>query len=285
MFFRTSVHKALTLFLAVCLAACCLTVPVCAESEDPASGEPDAMPGEVSNEESDRAFDEAMNDQGAIMAFYIVPSLAGSCTTLMAYAYGAAPEASAEASGNAAVQLMDEFILRTEWYFGGGAGTGETFDPEALAAFESAAADWKSRRAGFIAAYSDPSSAFAAGTALDDEKAIKPAADAFEQMPQDARVDYLESSQAVFYAAWPLLQKSLLAKTGIPELAEMDLSELGGIVQEGFDLISRIKTRVSVGFDQERYEGRIRVERVSNRLNALNEFVRVACRALELDNP
>ena len=182
------------------------------------------MTEEQIDEASNKAYEEAMLRGETEIAFTVVATLGQYLSDLMVYTYGEIP-ASETDSANAAVQLVDEVIRRTDRCFRlEEAGT----DAEKLAVFDRAKEAWKTAAGQF----GGEGEMFEAGLPLTDDRVMDPAADAFGRIPAEAQPVYLEMAEQVYRAIWQVLRPAAVGKAGeafeIPGLAEF----------AGFDEIS-----------------------------------------------
>lgn len=210
----------------------------------------------------------------------------------MSYTFGEIPAASEDSAGNAAVQVVDELIRRAEWCFYGadktdGADMTAIGDAEDSAAFENTIANWRAGRDALMAANNDPTSKLEHRARLDDETVMNLAEKAFNGMPFEAQVQYLEASKDVCYAIWSVLRRALVNKAGealeAPELSQLELGKYEETALEVFDMISSFRTGLSVLFKKGRYENREQIEQIKSRLTLLDETVKVICRTVGID--
>lgn len=246
----------------------------------------------ASEEEMNQAYDEAMLDASMEVTFLSLPPLCQHLSELMSYTFGEIPAASEDSAGNVAVQVVDELIRRAEWCFYGGDKTDGTdmtsiADAEESAAFENAIANWRAGREALLAAYSDPASKFEPGARLDDETVMNLADKAFNSMPFEIRIQYLEAGKDVCYAIWLILRRALVNEAGealeASELSQLELGEYEEAALEVFDWISSFRTGISVMFEKGRYEYREQIEQIQSRLTLLDETVKVICRTVGID--
>ena len=239
------------------------------------------MTEEQINEASEKAYDEAMLQGEAQIAFTTVVTLGQNLSDLMVYAYGEVP-ASETDSANAAVQLVDEVIRRADLRF---RSKEAVADAEKLAVFDQAKEAWITAAVQFGA----EGEKFEAGLPLVDHRVIDPASDAFDRIPAEMQPVYLEMAESVYRAIWQALRPAVAAKAGealmIPELAEIAGSEkLSELEDTAVGLLADLKDALSIlsdGFYGERSEERARIEQAGSRLNSLESEVKLVLNALE----
>jgi len=93
----------------------------------------------------------------------------------------------------------------------------------------------------------------------------------------------------VLRAAWQAMQPGIVAKAGkdldITALDISDVSKAEDIVAEGIDFLKSAITAFSVGFNEERYQYRIRVEKIDTRLRTQDQEVRLVSNFLQAGKP
>ena len=271
-FRQTKICRLIILVLTLCMMTGAVS-PALSESE---------ITEEQINEASERAYDEAMLQGEAQIAFTTVATLGQYLSDLMVYAYGEIP-ASETDSANAAVQLVDEVIRRADLCFRS-EEAGAT--AEKLAVFDQAKEAWTSAAVQF----GTEGEKFEAGLPLVDHRVIDPATDAFDRIPFEAQPVYLEMAADVYRAVWQALRPAVAAKAGealmIPGLAEIAGSEkLSELEDAAVGFLADLKDVLSVlsdGLYAERSEERARIEQASSRLNSLESEVKLVLNALAL---
>ena len=271
-FRQTKICRLIILVLTLCMMTGAVS-PALSESE---------ITEEQINEASERAYDEAMLQGEAQIAFTTVATLGQYLSDLMVYAYGEIP-ASVTDSANAAVQLVDEVIRRADLCFRS-EEAGAT--AEKLAVFDQAKEAWTSAAVQF----GTEGEKFEAGLPLVDHRVIDPATDAFDRIPFEAQPVYLEMAADVYRAVWQALRPAVAAKAGealmIPGLAEIAGSEkLSELEDAAVGFLADLKDVLSVlsdGLYAERSEERARIEQASSRLNSLESEVKLVLNALAL---
>lgn len=271
-FRQTKICRLIILVLTLCMMTGAVS-PALSESE---------ITEEQINEASERAYDEAMLQGEAQIAFTTVATLGQYLSDLMVYAYGEIP-ASETDSANAAVQLVDEVIRRADLCFRS-EEAGAT--AEKLAVFDQAKEAWTSAAVQF----GTEGEKFEAGLPLVDHRVIDPATDAFDRIPVEAQPVYLEMAADVYRAVWQALRPAVAAKAGealmIPGLAEIAGSEkLLELEDAAVGFLADLKDVLSVlsdGLYAERSEERARIEQAGSRLNSLESEVKLVLNALAL---
>ena len=271
-FRQTKICRLIILVLTLCMMTGAVS-PALSESE---------ITEEQINEASERAYDEAMLQGEAQIAFTTVATLGQYLSDLMVYAYGEIP-ASETDSANAAVQLVDEVIRRADLCFRS-EEAGAT--AEKLAVFDQAKEAWTSAAVQF----GTEGEKFEAGLPLVDHRVIDPATDAFDRIPVEAQPVYLEMAADVYRAVWQALRPAVAAKAGealmIPGLAEIAGSEkLSELEDAAVGILADLKDVLSVlsdGLYAERSEERARIEQAGSRLNSLESEVKLVLNALAL---
>ena len=271
-FRQTKICRLIILVLTLCMMTGAVS-PALSESE---------ITEEQINEASERAYDEAMLQGEAQIAFTTVATLGQYLSDLMVYAYGEIP-ASETDSANAAVQLVDEVIRRADLCFRS-EEAGAT--AEKLAVFDQAKEAWTSAAVQF----GTEGEKFEAGLPLVDHRVIDPATDAFDRIPVEAQPVYLEMAADVYRAVWQALRPAVAAKAGealmIPGLAEIAGSEkLSELEDAAVGFLADLKDVLSVlsdGLYAERSEERARIEQAGSRLNSLESEVKLVLNALAL---
>ena len=271
-FRQTKICRLIILVLTLCMMTGAVS-PALSESE---------ITEEQINEASERAYDEAMLQGEAQIAFTTVATLGQYLSDLMVYAYGEIP-ASETDSANAAVQLVDEVIRRADLCFRS-EEAGAT--AEKLAVFDQAKEAWTNAAVQF----GTEGEKFEAGLPLVDHRVIDPATDAFDRIPVEAQPVYLEMAADVYRAVWQALRPAVAAKAGealmIPGLAEIAGSEkLSELEDAAVGILADLKDVLSVlsdGLYAERSEERARIEQAGSRLNSLESEVKLVLNALAL---
>ena len=271
-FRQTKICRLIILVLTLCMMTGAVS-PALSESE---------ITEEQINEASERAYDEAMLQGEAQIAFTTVATLGQYLSDLMVYAYGEIP-ASETDSANAAVQLVDEVIRRADLCFRS-EEAGAT--AEKLAVFDQAKEAWTSAAVQF----GTEGEKFEAGLPLVDHRVIDPATDAFDRIPVEAQPVYLEMAADVYRAVWQALRPAVAAKAGealmIPGLAEIAGSEkLSELEDAAVGFLADLKDVLSVlsdGLYAERSEERARIEQAGSVLNSLESEVKLVLNALAL---
>ena len=235
------------------------SLPACAvESTEP-------EPAEPTQAEMDEAYDEAMMQGDSEITFYTMEEVNYWLAVIMKFASGQMTDADYAELKNPETERildLDDLIALSDSFF---KETGIQID---LSEYEDAVTSWK----GYMESLSADTEASTA-----DEL--------FEQLPLESRADYLEAAYNVDYAVWNVLKNEL--GDSLSEVTDL-VSDISPYVEKGaeaisnaFSLIDKIKTFVSVGSDNERYEKRIGLQKIKTRFTLMQQMLNTAWNVIE----
>lgn len=233
------------------------SVPACAEES--------TEPAEPTQEEMNKAYDEAMMQGDSEITFFTMEEVNYWLAVIMKFASGKmTDEDYAELNNPEAERLLDleDLIALSDSFF---KETGIQID---LYEYETAVSSWKE--------YMESLSADMEAPAADE---------LFEQLPLESRADYLEAAYNVDYAVWNVLKNEL--GDSLSEVTDL-VSDISPYVEKGaetisnaFSLIDKFKTLVSVGSDNARYEKRIGLQEIKTRFTLLQQILHTAYNVIE----
>lgn len=110
----------------------------------------------------------------------------------------------------------------------------------------------------------------------------------YEQLSPESKMDYLEAALEVDNAVWDVLRSVLENRLdGLTELAKAIDIDLKGEAEKGvrvisgiIDLVNEVKLKIDVGFDEERYENRIRISNINSSYSLLEQTLYAVCTAV-----
>ena len=233
------------------------SIPVCAEES--------TEPAEVTQEEMDKAYDDAMMYGDSELTFLTMEEANYWLTVLMKYASGNLTEADfAELKDPDSMQLLelDDLIALSDSFIK------ETEIQADLSEYEDAVSSWK--------AFMED---------LSGDTKVAAADELFDQLPLESRADYLEAAYNVDTAVWNILKSelgdSLSALTGLVSDISPYVEKGAETISNAFTVIDKIKTFLSVGSDQERYDKRLSLQQIKTKFTLLQQILLAAGRVTE----
>ncbi|MBR2528596.1 MAG: hypothetical protein IKE58_09035 [Blautia sp.] len=253
--------QTMTALLAFMLFFFARSMPACAEE----SIETEELPVEVTQEEMDEAYDEAMMQVDSEITFLTMKEVNYRLADIMKFASGKMSDKEfAEMKNPDIERLLDlgELIELSDSFFK------EAEMQTDLSEYEDAVSAWKEYTQGLSG---DPEA-----TGADE---------LFEHLPLKSRADFLEAAYHVDNAVWTALKNELGASlSGMTDLApdvSIGLKQGAEAVSSFFSVIDEAKTYLSVGTDHERYEKRIALQKIKTRFTLLQQMLLVVCNVIE----
>ncbi len=237
------------------------SMPACAEGIT----EAEELPAEVTQEEMDEAYDEAMMQADSEMTFFTMEEVNYRLADIMKFVSGKMTDEDIAEMKNPDIERimgLDELIDLSDSFF-----KEEGFRTD-LSEYEGAVSSWKE----YMESLSGVAEAAGEG-------------ELFEQLPLENRAEFLEASYNVGNAVWTVLKNELGASlSGLTD----HISDIGTGLEKGaekvsnvFSIIYDVKTYISVGIDQERYEKRIGLQRIKTNFTLLQQTLFVVCNLIE----
>ena len=232
---------------------------------EPAFSEENTKPAEVTHEEMDKAYDEAMMQGDSEITFLTMEEINYWLAVIMKFTSGKMTDEDYAELKNPEVKRildLDELIAQSDSFF---KETGTQID---LSEYEDAVSSWEG---------------YMEGLSGDTESAA--ADELFGQLPLESRADYLEAAYNVDNAIWTAIKSAL--GDSWSEVTDL-VSGISPYVEKGeetvsgaFTLIDKIKTIVSVGNDEARYEKRIGLQNIKTRFTLLQQILHTVCNVIE----
>ena len=231
----------------------------------PAFSEENTKPAEVTHEEMDKAYDEAMMQGDSEITFLTMEEVNYWLAVIMKFTSGKMTDEDYAELKNPEVKRildLDELIAQSDSFF---KETGIQID---LSEYEDAVSSWEE---------------YMEGLSGNTESAA--ADELFGQLPLESRADYLEAAYNVDNAIWTAIKSAL--GDSWSEVTDL-VSGISPYVEKGeetvsgaFTLIDKIKTIVSVGNDEARYEKRIGLQNIKTRFTLLQQILHTVCNVIE----
>lgn len=231
----------------------------------PACAEESTEPEEPAQEVMDEAYDEAMMQADSEITFLTLEEVNYRLADIMKFASGNMTDEDFAEMKNPDIKRLldlDDLIDLSDSFFK------EAGIQADLSEYEDAVSSWKEYMRGL------PGDIEAAG-----------ADELFEQLPLERRADFLEAAYNVDNAVWTVLINELGASlSGLTDLLSdlgIDLEQGAETVSNVFSIIDEVKTVISVGIDDERYEKRIGLQKIKTRFTLLQQVLLGVCNLIE----
>ena len=233
---------------------------------------------DVPQEVVDEAYDEAMMLADSEMSFWTMEALNYRLSAIMKYMSGIYPAENADMSEDLPENFLlslDELIEETNSFLTGSDKDGG--DAPDLSGYENAVAYWKKVQESI-----SRNSGQNDGVEQNEDDGNE---DEFFRLELESRIDLLEAALEVDNAVWEVLKSEFTGKfSWVADLEEELGLEVGDKVKKGTEVISgiiglldEVQVKIDVGFDEERYEKRIRMKNINTRYNLLQQALIVVC--------